>query len=124
MPEHTTLSVFKDIGGIFRFGSGLLGKSSIVLVALIAAGATAMWRLRSDWAILTVVVLLVLVFVLWYHRLIKFAHAHPDVAVLEGVEYTAHHKMVLAAAKGQPPVDSRDSRLGLMKPKSEQREGE
>jgi hypothetical protein len=103
--EDNMLSTWKHFAGSFRFGKGLLGRSSIALVALMGLGLAAICRLRSDLQIIAVFAVCALIFLIWYFRVERFANKNPLEALLEGGEYTAHHQMLLAA-KGLPAITS------------------
>jgi hypothetical protein len=100
--DNNSHDVFwKNFAGVFRFGRGLLGRSSIALVAVLALGFAAIWRLHTEALIVTIFVLGAILFLIWYFRAEKFASKNPLEALLEGGDYTAHHQMLLAA-KGYP----------------------
>ena len=62
----------------------------------------AVWRLHSDAAIITTLVFAALVFFLWLRHVLKFSAEHPDLALLDGAEWTGW-KRFEAAAKGYTP---------------------
>lgn len=104
--DNNSQSFFwKNFAGVFRFGRGLLGRSSIALVAVLALGFAAIWKLHSDALIVTIFVLGAVLFLIWYFRAEKFASKNPLEALLEGGDYTAHHQMLLAS-KGHEFVRS------------------
>lgn len=98
------LASLKEVGGIFKFGKGVLGKSAIALGVLLLAPLIAVWRLHSDLAIIAALLIAALIFFIWFFSVIKFVAAHPDVGLLEGAEWSGY-KRFEAAAKGYiPPV--------------------
>jgi hypothetical protein len=99
--DNNPFNLWKHFAGVFRFGKGLLGRSSITLIALLALGFAAIWKLHSDALILAVFTIGAVIFLIWYFRIERFADKHPLEALLEGGEYTAHHQMLMAA-KGKP----------------------
>lgn len=91
----------REVGGVFRFGRGVLGKSAIILGVLMIGVVVAAWRLRSDTAIVLVIALGAAIFFLWLFPVLKFSEKHPDVALLEGAEWTGY-KRFEASAKYLP----------------------
>ena len=77
-----------------------MGKSAIPLVLLIFVAAIAVWRLHSDLAIIGTLLIAAVIFFLWLQRVTKFAGDHPDIALLEGAEWSSY-KRFQATAKGQ-----------------------
>ena len=101
MAGFDPIGSLKEIGGAFRFGRGVLGKSAIPLMVLMAAAMVAAFRLHSDIAIIGSVILAAIVFFLWFFPVLKFCEKHPDVALLEGAEWTGY-KQFEATAKYLP----------------------
>ena len=93
----------KEVGGVFKFGSGVLGKSAIALGVLLIAVTVAAARLHSDGAIIAVIVIGSLLFLGWFAYVLKFAGDHPDAALLEGAEWSSYRKFQ-ATAKGYIPT--------------------
>jgi hypothetical protein len=100
--DFNPINYLKEIGGVFKFGSGALGKSAIALGLLLLAVIIAVWRLHSDLAIIGTLVIGAFFFFLWFYRVLKFASDHPDLALLDGAEWTGW-KRFEAAAKGYLP---------------------
>lgn len=96
------IAYIKEVGGVLKFGSGVLGKSAVALGILLFAIIIGAWRLHSDGAILGVIGLGVVVFLGWFFYVLDFAGKHPDVALLEGGEWTGFQRFQ-AAAKGFIP---------------------
>lgn len=113
--DDSSLKIWKHVAGVFRFGKGLLGRSSIALVALLALGFAAILKLHSDALILSVFVIGTVVFLIWYFRVERFSAKYPLESLLEGGEYTAHHQMLLAS-KGQPTIISTTADASLFGP--------
>ena len=103
MPDSDILNTIKEVGGVFKFGSGVLGKSAIALGVLLVAVIIAAARLHSDGAIIAALILGAVVFFGWLIYVLQFASKHPDVAVLEGAEWSGYQRFQ-AAAKGYTPV--------------------
>jgi hypothetical protein len=80
--------LLKEIGGIFRFGRGALGRSAVVIVVLIVAVIVGALRAKSDIAIISALLIGVAIFLIWFFRVLQFAEKHPDIALLEGGEWT------------------------------------
>jgi hypothetical protein len=85
--EPRLISYLKQIGETFRLGSGVLGKSAIAVGILIVVGGIAIYRLKSDEAILVALAVIVIAFFLWFFPVIRFVDKHPDAALLEGAEW-------------------------------------
>jgi hypothetical protein len=103
MPDELNpFTYLKEMGGVFKFGSGVLGKSSIAVGIFMLCGAIALWRLKSDWLILCVIGILAIILLIWLFSVMRFAHKHPEAALLEGAEWTGWQKFQ-AAAKGYLP---------------------
>jgi hypothetical protein len=96
------LHTVKEVGGVFKFGSGVLGKSAIALGVLLIAVIVAAARLHSDGAIIAVIAIGAVIFFGWFAYVLKFAADHPDAALLEGAEWSSYHRFQ-AAAKGHIP---------------------
>lgn len=105
MADFDPIAYFKEVGGVVKFGNGVLGKSAVALAILLAAIVIAVFRLHSDSAIVGALLLGGLVFGGWFVCVLKFASDHPDVALLEGAEWTTYQRFQ-AAAKGFVPGPS------------------
>jgi hypothetical protein len=105
--SNSLLSYLKEIGGVLKLGSGVLGKSAIVVSILMGAVIIAVWRLHSDLAIVGALFIGGGLFFLWFQRVLGFASKHPDLALLEGAEWTgwkrfeAETKLGLGTEKAQ-----------------------
>jgi hypothetical protein len=102
MSEFDPIAYIKEVGGVVKFGSGVLGKSAIALGILLFGIVIAAARLHSDGAIIAALVLGAGVFFAWLFYVLRFASQHPDVAVLEGAEWSSFQRFQ-AAAKGFVP---------------------
>ena len=102
----------KEIGGVFKFGTGVLGKSAVAMGVLLTAVIVAVARLHSDSAIIVAIILGCLVFIAWFLFFLRFAGLHPDVALLEGTGEMGG-KRFEAAAKGfiRPPAEMTPTQL-------------
>ncbi len=103
MSDFDPIAYIKEVGGVVKFGSGVLGKSAIALGVLLFAVAIGVARLHSDVAIIGVLVLGAVAFFGWFKYVLKFASDHPDIAVLEGAEWSSFQRFQ-AAAKGYVPT--------------------
>lgn len=101
--DFNPIKYFTEIGGVFKFGSGVLGKSAIAVGIFLLAIPVAVWRLHSDLAVLGALVFGALIFLLWFFSVLRFANQHPDLALLDGAEWTGWKKFE-AAAKGSAPT--------------------
>jgi hypothetical protein len=102
MPDQN-LGWLKEVGGVLKFGSGALGKSAVCLVVLLVAVIVAAMRLHSDAYILGAIGIGTLIFFGWLFPVLRFAHKHPDAALLEGAEWSAFQRFQ-AQAKGYIPL--------------------
>ena len=100
--ENPLTKYAQEIGGVFKLGSGVLGKSAIAIGIFIAVGGVAVWRLHSDAAIIGTIGILAVIFLLWFFPVMRFVEKHPDAALLEGAEWTGWQRFQ-AAAKGYIP---------------------
>ncbi|HZW95971.1 MAG TPA: hypothetical protein VFF64_23700 [Candidatus Eremiobacteraceae bacterium] len=88
MPDEIPpINYLKQIGETFKLGSGVLGKSAIAIGIFILVGGLAIFRLKSDGAILLALGVLFAAFFLWFFPVIRFVDKHPDAALLEGAEW-------------------------------------
>lgn len=116
MPFDETLNTLSKYGGVFRWGSGLLGKSAIVVGPLVVGILVVAWNLHTDWAKLGAMLLAVGTFFCWYFPFLSFCDKHPANALLEGVQWSEHQRAMLAT-KGQTPELSgtvKDSQFGAV----------
>jgi hypothetical protein len=94
------LNYLKEIGGVFKLGSGVLGKSAIVIGILMVAVIAAVWRSHSDFAIVGALLIGAGLFFLWFNRVLGFASKHPDLTLLEGAEWTGWKRFEAEAKLG------------------------
>lgn len=97
-----TLNAMRSYGGAFRWGSGLLGKSAIVVGPLVVGLLVLAWESHSDLARFGFALLAVGTFFGWFVPFIKFCEKHPADALLEGVHWAQHQQVLLAAKEGFP----------------------
>jgi hypothetical protein len=90
-------SAWKEVASVIRLGSGLLGKSAIVIGFLIICVGIALFRLHNDLYIFGALVFGAVVFFAWFIPIIRFADKHPDAALLEGAQWAQHQRDQLAA---------------------------
>ena len=90
-PENI-VGYFKEVGGVFKFGSGVLGKSAIAIGILMFAVIVAVWRLHSEWAILGSLGIGAVAFLIWFLFVLNFCERYPDVALLEGAEWSKYKR--------------------------------
>src|SRR5258708_23062547 len=102
----------REIASVIRLGSGLLGKSAIVIGFLVLCVGVAIFRLHDDRYIFAALVFGAVIFFAWFVPIIRFADKHPDAALLEGSQWAQHQKDQLAAKGLRPsPEDLRTSTL-------------
>jgi hypothetical protein len=89
------------VAGAFKFGKGVMGKSTIVLVALLLVGGVAAFRstLLGLAAFLTSAVICIA----WFFAIRSFCIKYPDMALLDGAEWSGW-KRFEARAKVKPAV--------------------
>ena len=80
------IACVKEVGRVFEFGTGILGKSAIAMGVLLIGVIVAVARMHSDSAIIVAIILGCLVFIAWFLFFLRFAGLHPDAALLEGAE--------------------------------------
>ena len=108
MSADSPLQIVREIVGVIKLGSGLLGKSAMVLGILMLCVCVAMFRLHSDLAILMAIMLGAVFFFAWFVPIIRFADKHPAEALLEGSQWAEHQRFQIEA-KGYPPSTSADT---------------
>ena len=91
-----------EVGRVFRLGTGVLGKSAIAVGLFIVAGCIALWRLKSDGAILLALGILAFVLFARFFPIMLLGRKNPGAALLEGAEWTGWQRFQ-AAAKGFLP---------------------
>jgi hypothetical protein len=100
--DDNTAKSLHAYGGVFRWGSGVLGKSAIVAGLLVVGVLVVAYTLHSDLAKLAAIALIIGAFLFWYIRVMKFCDKHPAEAMLEGMQW-AEHQRLQVESKGQPP---------------------
>jgi hypothetical protein len=92
-----------------RFGPGVVGKTSYVLLALIGVWALVIWRLSSDVvldaALMLAAGVVTAICLWWMRRTHAFAEKNPGLALLEGAHLLAYQRF-LAQAKGHRSPES------------------
>jgi hypothetical protein len=66
MSDENPLWFIKEIGGVLKLGSGLLGKSAIALCIWLAIILVSVFRLRSDLSIVGVIAIGAIGFFVWF----------------------------------------------------------
>jgi hypothetical protein len=112
MAADNSFSALRVVASQIRLGSGLLGKSAVVIGLLICCVGVAIVRLRSDEAIVGTVLIGAVIFFAWFIHIIRFADKHPDTALLEGAQWVKHQQDQLAAKGRAQIVD--DSRVPIL----------
>lgn len=97
MSDNGTFAALKEVASVIRLGSGLLGKSAIVIGILIVCVGIAIFRLHGDPYIFGALVFGAVMFFAWFIPIIRFADKHPDAALLEGAQWAQHQRDQLAA---------------------------
>jgi hypothetical protein len=121
MDANNTPSFFRAIVSEIRLGSGIVGKSAIVLGILELCIVVAVWRLHNDSSILAALGFGALFLFLWLFQIIRFANRHPAAALLEGSTWAEHERFIQVSSKGMTP-DQLDQALVLHLPAQEPEE--
>ncbi len=82
--------VTESTGGMFKFGRGLVGKSSVVLAVLLIAVVSAVWKLQEPVYIMRVLGFGGFVFLVWFLFILHYATKHPETTLLEGAEWRGY----------------------------------
>jgi hypothetical protein len=90
-----------------KFGSGVVGKTSHGLLAVVGVWAIVVWRLSADFvqdaALLGAATAVTGLYVWWTLRTQAFAEKNPGLALLEGAHLLEYQRFV-AQTKGLPPA--------------------
>lgn len=105
MRVDDTFTALKEVASVIRLGSGLLGKSAIVLGLLILCVGVAFFRLHDDRYIFGALAFGAVIFFAWFIPIIRFADRHPDAALLEGAQWAQHQRDQMAAKNFRPTRD-------------------
>lgn len=105
MNSERNFSVLQEVASFIRLGSGLLGKSAIVIGLFVACIFAAIFRLHDDRYIMGALIFGAFVFFAWFVPIIRFADRHPDAALLEGAQWAQHQRDQLAAKGFNPAID-------------------
>ena len=103
------LKKLTEIGGIFKFGRGVLGKSAVLVGILLFAVVIAAFRLSSDIAIISIIGIATIVFLIWFFSVLNFSKKHPDLALLEGAEWTGWKRFEASAKGFLPPSQANEA---------------
>jgi hypothetical protein len=114
--EFNPMDYLKEIGGVFKFGSGVLGKSAIAVGFLLVAVIVAIIKLHTEWAIVGTLLVGAAFFFVWFFKVLSFADKHPDLAMLDGAEWTSWKRF--EAASKNVSVLSPEDRVITVSPKA------
>jgi hypothetical protein len=109
--EPIPTSYLREIGQAFRLGSGVLGKSAIAVGILMLVGGVAVYRLKSDTAILVALGVIAAAFFLWFFPVLRFVEKNPEAGLLEGEQWTIYRQFQAAAKGYLPPRTERQPTL-------------
>jgi hypothetical protein len=84
-------------------GSGLLGKSAIVVGPAVVLIVGVAFSMHSDLMKLGTILIAVVALFLWYFPFLRFCEKHPADALLEGAHWAQHQQLILAI-KGKPAI--------------------
>jgi uncharacterized protein YybS (DUF2232 family) len=107
MSLENPLLIIKEVGGVLKLGSGLLGKSALVVGILEIVVFAAVCRVHSDFAIIGGVALGAAIFFVWFFPVIRFSGEHPAEAMLEGAEWSGYQRAQASAQGGTPSLEDR-----------------
>jgi len=97
--------ITESAGGAFRFGTGVMGKSAVLLCVLLVVIGIAAFKLTPTAAILAVVCIGVASFFGWLIAILRYTANHPESALLEGAEWTSWKRFeATAKGLGVPPA--------------------
>jgi hypothetical protein len=105
-PDFVT-KMMKEVGGVFKFGRGVLGKSAIALGVLYVPISIAAFRLHSDRAILINIGIAAVLFLVWYGYILKFGSEHPEAILLDGAEWNSFKRFEAYAKNYSPQAEDR-----------------
>lgn len=97
--------IAESAGGAFRFGRGIVSRSSVVVLVFMVAVVVAEYGLRDDYLRLAALGMAAVVFFVWHFASLRFTAKHPDIALLDGAEWTAWKRWEMTA-KGLPAPPS------------------
>jgi glycerol-3-phosphate acyltransferase PlsY len=124
MDESPMFASAKGIATLIRRGSGVLGKSAIVMGVLVLGICIAPFRLHSDDAIIKVFILAGILFFLWFFPIIVFAYKKPAEILLDSASWLEHQQFLSAIASKEHPLglgdkDQQTITVGAKEPSSE-----
>jgi hypothetical protein len=91
------LGIATDTVSRVRLGQGVVGKTTLAVLFVLAVLGIVAWRLTDTWPLLAIGLAAVLVFVLYLKRTMDFADRNPAAALLEGAEFLKWQQTELAA---------------------------
>jgi hypothetical protein len=115
-PNQDPSDLIKNLGEHFRqvrFGSGVVGKTSYAVLALVSVWGIVFWRLSENVAQNLSMLggaFVITAFVGWWiHRTQEFAEKNPSAALLEGAQLLEYQKFQLEVKGGAalPPSQAR-----------------
>jgi hypothetical protein len=101
--DPNPINYLREIGAAFKLGSGVLGKSAIAVGLFLVVVGIAVFRLKSDAAILLALGVMFAAFFLWFFPVIRFVEKHPEAALLESADWMEFHRFQ-AQTKGHIPA--------------------
>ena len=111
-PPWTTAIVNKVTTAISH-GSGLLGKSALVVGPAVVLALSVAFSMHSDTLKLITVVIALLAVFLWYFPFLSFCEKHPQNALLEGQSWAEYQKYMLIPASKEQPLGPPPSDMSL-----------
>lgn len=88
---------FSGIGNI-KFGPGVIGRTSTVLLGAAFVFATAIWALQNyPYLVIAALAAFTALLVWFVHKAFHFAHTHPKFSVLDGAELVQFEQLQQAA---------------------------
>lgn len=94
------------LGGVLKIGQGFMGKTAVVLLALLAMMGIAIWKLQSDVAIVAIVVLGLAAVTGWFLRMEYYTENHPELASLEGAQLLSYWRWQARTKAGPKSVEA------------------
>lgn len=87
-----------------KLPGGVVGKLSMVMIAVVFSAATIAWSVRNEWIAVAALVVVAVIVLSLGHRLINFAEKHPQTALMEGAELLVHEQIQQVGMKSRPTI--------------------
>lgn len=95
--EEILQKIASSAGGVFRFGRGLVGKSSIAVTVFLGVAGVTIYGLADPLFRIGALLVAAIVFSGWFCLILRYAHKYPETTLLEGAEWTTWKQIELGA---------------------------